>query len=110
MIRKCSAKIIPALWCSALLAACALLVSAAAPPRSPARPLTLAALVRAYRESPTPAKRGSVEAYANAHAGESNGALARLALGVSAYEQKDFASAIADLRGIAPKLPAISDY
>jgi soluble lytic murein transglycosylase len=110
MIQKYWAKIIPALCCSALLAGFALFPSAAAPRRSAARPLSLAAMVRAYRESPTPAKKAGVEAYANAHARETDGALARLALGVTAYEQKDFAAAAANLREISAKLPAISDY
>jgi soluble lytic murein transglycosylase len=70
---------------------------------------TLADLVHAYRQTPTPAKRAAVETYAASHPAQA--ADARLALGVAAYDQKDYAAAIADLRQAAPKLPAqITDY
>ena len=49
---------------------------------------TLAAIARAYRESPAPARRTGLEAYAKAHAAETSGALARLVLGIVAYEQR----------------------
>jgi soluble lytic murein transglycosylase len=80
------------LWCAA-----------AAPPAD------LAALVRAYRESPTPARRAAVRSYAAAHSKDTNGALAQLALGVVAYEHKDYPSAIAALKKVQ-KLPQIADY
>src|ERR1043165_5148365 len=50
------------------------------PKKAAAAPASLATLVRAYRESLMPARRESVEAYAAAHARETGGALARLAL------------------------------
>lgn len=68
----------------------------------------LAALVRPYRQSPSAARRASVEAYAAAHPKEA--AQARLALGVAAYEQKDYAAAIANLRQASGTLPQIADY
>lgn len=80
-------------------------VVAAAPPPSP-----LAALVRPYREQPSPAGRAAIEGYATAHAGEPSGSLARLALGVVDYEQKNYPAAIAELKPLAVKLPQISDY
>jgi len=116
-------KIIPARWFSLVALAGALAAFAAAPPKRPiARAVTaprpasggstgaLAALVRAYREAPSAARRAAVEAYADAHTKETGGSLARLALGVVAYEQKQFPDAVAALRPIATQLPAIADY
>ncbi len=73
-------------------------------------PETLAALVRAYRESPTLPKRAAIEAYAAAHAKEKEASLARLALGVVDYEQKNYPETIAELKPLTAKLPRISDY
>ena len=100
---------------AALLAAVPLL---AATPTAPARKQaaaprgmeTLAAIARAYRESPSPARRAAVEAYSRANAKDTTGALARLVLGIVAYEQRDFAAALEQLRGLAAKLPSIADY
>lgn len=97
------AKITPARWFS--LAVCAATATAVTPP-----PSGLAPLVRAYRETPSVAKRAAVEAYAAAHARETSGSLGRLALGVGDYEQKNYAAAIAELKPLAAKLPQIADY
>ena len=70
----------------------------------------LAALVRVYRETPSPERRAAVERYAAAHANDIGGSLAQLALGVVAYEQKDYPAAIALLRSLAGRLPQIADY
>ena len=67
-------------------------------------------MVSAWRESPTPSRRAAVESYAAAHAKDDKGLLARLALGVGAYEQKDYAGAIAALRKVQSKLAALADY
>jgi soluble lytic murein transglycosylase len=72
-------------------------------------PADLASRVRAYRDSPTPARRAAVESYAAAHSKDINGALAQLALGVVAYEHKDYPAAIAALRKVQ-KLSQIADY
>lgn len=69
-----------------------------------------AALVRAYRESPAPARRVAVERYAAGRAGTVNGALARLALGVTAFEQKDWPAAIENLRLAGNRPPQLADY
>jgi soluble lytic murein transglycosylase len=66
----------------------------------------LASLVQAYRQAPTPAKKAAIQSYAVTHPKEA--AAARLALGVAAYEQQDYASAIPDLRRV--NLPPIADY
>jgi len=66
----------------------------------------LASLARAYRQAPTPAKKAAVQAYAVKHPKEA--ALANLALGIVAYEQKDYPAAIATLKRAA--VPHISDY
>ena len=93
-IRTCSAALILGLWCSCLGAA-----PAAAP---------LAILVRAYRESPSPARRDAIVSFIAAHPKEA--ALAHLALGIAAYEQKNWAAAIAALKPLPGKLAPIDDY
>src|ERR1700719_1567900 len=108
--RTCSAKHIPALWSSSagLLAcdlACLILWMAApggaqtrrevnASPSS-ANSSGLAGLARAYREAPTAVRRAALESYARDHSRDNTGSLARLALGIAAYEQKDYSAAIA---------------
>ena len=110
------AKNIQAQWfkpAAALLAASALFAAApkhSAPVRAVPSGAGLPELVRAYRDSPSPARRAAIEAYAKAHAKETSGSQARLALGVAAYEQKDFPGAIENLRGLGAKLPRIADY
>ena len=121
-MRTCLAKIIPAPWFRlvgfSLLALAALTASGSpqtkrAPahaPTKPAAPLptTLAAMVRAYRETPSVPRRAAIESYATAHPKEAP--LARLALGVAAIETRDFAGAIASLRKAQPALAPIADY
>jgi len=107
-IRTCLATTIPAPWyrvlCGTGLLACVGLWGAAVAP-----PTDLASLVRVWRESPTPARRAAVESYAAAHSKDTNGGLAQLALGVVAYEHKDYPAAIAALSKVR-KLPQIADY
>lgn len=88
-------------WLNLVLLAmsAALLAPAAATPAS---------LAKAYRETPSPARRTALERYAAAHRKSTNGALARLALGVTAFEQKDWAGAIQHLGEI--RLPKLADY
>jgi TolA-binding protein len=74
----------------------------------PAHSSGLAAVVKAYRESSSPARRSAVEAYASAHPKEAP--QARFALGVVAYEQKNYPEAIASLKSAAPGLPQVADY
>ena len=84
------------------------------PPSKPASkaevapPATLATLVRAWRESPNPARRAAVVSWEVSHPKER--AAAELALGVTAYELRDYASAIAALRKAQPGSPQIADY
>lgn len=99
-MRNSSAKIIPAPWYSAAALAAILLHAAATG--------DLKSLARAYRANPTPAGRTAIEAYAASHPDEE--ALAKLALGVVSYEQKDYAAAIATLQPLPAKLPRIADY
>jgi len=118
-IRIYLAKAIQALWfTSSILLAC-LAVSAAPqthkkPAHRPAAPVhsgtDLASLVEAYREAPTPARQAAVAAYAAAHAKDDTGGLAHLALGISAYEQKNYPSAITELKLIQNRFPRITDY
>ena len=68
----------------------------------------LAILVRAYREAPSPARRGAVAAYIAGH--PKDAALANLALGIAEYEQKNYAGAIAELKPVQGKLAPLADY
>lgn len=104
MTRTFSAKIIQGRWFK-YPAAIAFSVLALRPASAPSG---LAPLVRAYRSAPTPAKRAAIQTYATAHPAERP--LAQLALGVAAYEQKDYAAAISALDGVSSKLLAIADY
>src|ERR1035438_1609531 len=93
-IRTCSAALILGLWCSSL---------GAAPVAGP-----LGTLVSAYRESPSPARRNAIVSYIVRHPKEA--ALGNLALGIAAYEQKNWAVAIARLKPLEGKLAPIDDY
>ena len=68
----------------------------------------LAILVRAYRESPTPARQSAIATYLAGHPKEA--ALGNFALGVAAYEQKNYAAAIAGLKPLQAQLAPIGDY
>jgi soluble lytic murein transglycosylase len=116
-MRTCSAKIIPALWFSLLVLAA--LTASGSPqtrsaskkaPRPVVKPLasTLAAMVRVLRENPSVPHRAAVESYAAAHPKEAP--LAHLALGIAAFETRDYSSAIADLRKSQTNLAPIGDY
>src|SRR5438445_272294 len=82
-IRNFSATLIPALFFSFSL---------------PGASGTLAVLTRAYRESPTPARRAAIATHVAAHPEDAS--LANLALGVAASEQKNWAGAIVALRDL----------
>src|SRR5262252_9166403 len=61
--------------------------------RAPSRPASsadLAAMVREYRESPSPARLATIQTFAVSHAKDTSGTLAQLALGIAAFEQKDY--------------------
>jgi soluble lytic murein transglycosylase len=119
-IRKCLAKTIQGRWFKAWCGLCLVALPAAAQSRRPARrpvavrakpaPQDLASLVRTLRSSPSDAGRAAVESWAKSHARDISGPLARLALGIVEYEQKDFAAAAADLKQAQGKLPQIADY
>src|SRR5260370_1137679 len=93
-IRTCSAALILALSYSSL---------GAAPAAG-----SLAILARAYRESPSPARRSALSSYLAGH--PKDAALVNLALGISAYEQKNYTAAIAALKPLQGKLVPIADY
>jgi len=81
---------------------------AKAAPKQPApAAASLQELVKAYRESPTASRRATIEAWAAAHPKER--ASAALALGVTAYEQHDYARAISDLHEAQKGLPSVGD-
>jgi soluble lytic murein transglycosylase len=98
------ARIIRARWSRT---GAALLFSAAA---VIAAPEDLASLVKAYRETPSVARRARIERFASLHPKDPDGALARLALGIASLEQKDYDRAIRYLKAAQPRLPKIEDY
>ncbi len=67
-------------------------------------------MVRAYRDKPSVARRAQLERFAALHAKDQDGALARLALGVTAFEQKDNGRAVSNLKAAQPRLPKVADY
>ena len=69
---------------------------------------SLAILVRAYRESPSPVRRAAIVSYIAGH--PKDAALANLALGIAAYEQKNYPAAIAGLKPLEAKLAPVADY
>jgi soluble lytic murein transglycosylase len=97
-IRTCSAALIPALWCSTWFNSIG-----AAPVAG-----SLAILVRAYRESPSAARRGAIATYVAGHPRDAT--LANLALGIAACERQDYPAAIAWLKPLQGKLGPIDDY
>jgi len=108
-MRNCLAEITLVLCCS--VAGPAVSGTAAAPggeKTASGTVSTLAALARAFRASPTPARRAAVERWVALH--PQDAPLAQLAFGVTAYEQKDYLVAVATLRQARPKLARIADY
>src|SRR3954447_14516833 len=97
-IRTFSAALILALWCSGRVD-----TLNAAPATG-----ALAVMVRAYRDSPSPARRAAISAYLAGHPKDAS--LANLALAVAAYEQRDYAAAIDTLKPLQGKLAPIADY
>ncbi len=71
---------------------------------------TPASLARPYRASPTPARREALVRFASAHPADSSGALARLALGVTAVERGENADAARDLEAAGKRLPQLADH
>jgi soluble lytic murein transglycosylase len=67
-------------------------------------------MVRAYREKPSVARRAQLERFATIHAKDQDGALARLALGITSLEQKDYGRAISNLKAAQARLPKLADY
>ena len=109
--RNFLAKTTPVLWLSGGgLLAVAAWSAAAAPAASvaAARPATLVGLVRDFREKPGPTRRAAVESWATTH--PKDAPLVRLALGLVAFEQRDYPAASASLKKVEGKLDAVADY
>lgn len=70
----------------------------------------LASMVKVYRDRPTVARRSQIEHFAVVHTKDQKGALARLALGITAIEQKDYPRAITNLKAAQSRLPNLEDY
>ncbi len=90
------------------LTATVLVALAAVLPAAGAAGSSLSALVRAYRDKPSAVRRAAVERFATAHANDQDGALARLALGITSFEQQDYDRAIRNLKAV--HLPKLDDY
>src|SRR5690242_17331445 len=105
MMQSCLARAIQALW--SRIHAILLLFAVAG---LPAAAQDLASLVKAYRETPSVARRARIEQLASLHAKDQTGALAQLALGVASFEQKDYDRASRYLKAAQPRLPRIEDY
>jgi soluble lytic murein transglycosylase len=73
-----------------------------------ATPTPLGALLHSYRESPSPARRAAIQTYIGTH--PKDAPLANLALGIAAYEQKDYTTAVSLLDPIPAQFPKIADY
>ena len=76
---------------------------------APACAQTPESLGRAYRESPSLARRNALQRFAAGHK-DANGALARFTLGIVSFEQKQFPDAIQHLAAAQPRLPKLADY
>ena len=70
----------------------------------------LSSLARAYRESPTPARRDALLRFARAHPKNTEGALALLVLGATEAAQGRSSQAAEWLAAAAPRLPQLRDY
>jgi soluble lytic murein transglycosylase len=105
--QTCWVPVIPGLWSktTAIFFLSAVAGLAAAPAGK-----NLASIVRAYRDRPSVAGRAQIERFAAVHGKDQDGALARLALGVTSFEQKDYDRAIANLKTAQVRLPKIADY
>jgi soluble lytic murein transglycosylase len=106
-IQPISDRSIQARWCKSaatVLAALALAVPAVAAGSS------LPALVKAYREKPTAVRRAAIEHFATQHSKDQDGALARLALGVTSFEQQNYDGAIRNLKAAQTRLTKVEDY
>ncbi len=71
---------------------------------------TLASLARSYRESPTAARREALVKFASGRPADAQGALALLALGVTAVEAGRYEEALGYLKKIGSRLPELGDY
>ncbi len=106
MMRACWARPIRGRWykLAPLLLAVSLVVGLTQGPQE------LAPLARAYRDSPSSARRDALLRYAAAHPNDSNGALALLAAGATEVEQQEYDQALRHLGAAAPRLPQLGDY
>ncbi len=71
---------------------------------------TPGALARAFRTAPSPANAAALERFASAHPNDRDGALALLALGVTAREQHQPGEAIQKLTAARGRVPRLADY
>ena len=112
MTHTCSVTSTPARWLRGrLLAGLSLLaLLAIAGEISPCRGQNVAALVKAYREGPTRARRTALERFATAHPKDQSGAAAHLVLGAVAFDQKDYPSAVFHMSAAQARLPKLPDY
>ena len=106
-IQTISDRSILARWCKG---AGALLIALACALPAVAARSSLPALVKAYREKPSIARRTAIERFAAQHPNDQDGALARLALAVASFEQQDYVRAIHNLKAAQARLAKVEDY
>jgi soluble lytic murein transglycosylase len=70
----------------------------------------LESLAHAYRDKPGKASRTALERFAASHPSTTDGALARLVLGIAALEEKQPAEAMRLLAAARSRLPILADY
>jgi soluble lytic murein transglycosylase len=106
MMRACWARPIRGRWykLASLFLAVTLVVGLTQGPQE------LAPLARAYRESPSSARREALLRYAAAHPKDPDGALALLTVGATEVEQQEYDHALRHLGAAAPRLPQLADY
>jgi soluble lytic murein transglycosylase len=73
-------------------------------------PLVGALDYKAYRDSPSAPAKEQIAAFAKQHSKEQSGALADFALGMTAFEQKNYTEAQQYLQAALPLLPRLADY
>ncbi|MBL8293011.1 MAG: lytic transglycosylase domain-containing protein [Bryobacterales bacterium] len=81
----------------------------AAKPAPPPIPATLDGIVRAYRESPTPALRAALHQFAQTHSKEESGALALFALANLDLDNNRPAEALPNFLTARRRLPSLAD-
>lgn len=71
---------------------------------------TLRTLSRRFVETPNPATRSALAAFAAEQKGSAEGALANLVLGINDYQEKRFPEAVQELTAASERATELTDY